>query len=108
MGVGYRIDGLDQIGNGVRPGSNLVRQFIEEWARAKPVRGRRSSGCERGLTAGRHGRSPELGGTAATMLHLLQGFFLRIQNDMWNLFYNPWAAETGYTKWAMAVFFTPT
>jgi hypothetical protein len=76
VGVGYRIDGLDQISEGVCPGSNLVHRFIDERPRADSVRGWCSSGGESGLMVGRHGHSLEMGGTAAMMLHLLLGFFL--------------------------------
>jgi hypothetical protein len=30
VAIGYRIGGPDQIGEGLRPGSNLVHQFIDE------------------------------------------------------------------------------
>jgi hypothetical protein len=71
MGVGYRIDGPDQISKGVRPGSNLTRQFIDERPRVDPVRGRRSNSGGSGLMKGRRGRLLETGGSAAMVLHLL-------------------------------------
>jgi hypothetical protein len=69
MAINYQIGGLDQIGEGVCPGSNLVCQFIDERPRVDPVRGQCSSGGGSELTAGRHGRSMEMGGTTATVLH---------------------------------------
>jgi hypothetical protein len=87
MVIDYRIGGPDKIGEGVRPGSNLVHRFTDERPRVDPVRGRRSSGGGNRLTAGRHGRSPEMGGTAATVLHSLRGFLLRLRNDMGNSFH---------------------
>jgi hypothetical protein len=44
MVVDYRIGGPDQIGEGVHPGSNLVRRFTDEWPRVDPVWRRCSSG----------------------------------------------------------------
>jgi hypothetical protein len=69
MAIGYWIGGPDQIGEGVRPGSNLVRQFIDERPQVDPVRGWCSSGGGSGLTVGHHGHSPEMGGMVATVLH---------------------------------------
>jgi hypothetical protein len=54
MEVGYWIDGLDQIDEGVRPGSNLARQFIGERPRVDPVRGRCSNGGGSGLMTRHH------------------------------------------------------
>jgi hypothetical protein len=85
MVVDYRIGGPDQIGEGACPSANLVCRFTDERPRVDPVRGRRSSSGESGLTAGRHGCSPKMGGTTATVLHSLWGFFLRLQNDAGNL-----------------------
>jgi hypothetical protein len=87
MAIDYRNGGPVQIGEGVRPGSNLVRRFTDECSRVDPVRGRRSSGSGSGLTAGRHGCSLEMGGTAATVLHSLQGFLIRLRNDAGNSFH---------------------
>jgi hypothetical protein len=85
--IDYRIGGPDKISEGVRPGSNLVHRFTDEQPRVDPVRGQRSSGGGSRLMVGRHGRSPEMGGTAATVLHSLQGFLLRLRNDMGNSFH---------------------
>jgi hypothetical protein len=87
MVINYRINGPGQIGEGVRPGSNLVCRFTDERPRVDPVRGRRSSGGGSGLTVGYHGRSPEMGGTVATVLHSLRGFLLRLRNDAGNSFH---------------------
>jgi hypothetical protein len=87
MVVNYRIGGPDQIGEGVCPGSNLMRQFTDERPRVDPVRGRCSSGGGSGLTVGHHGCSPEMGGMAATVLHSLWGFLLRLWNDAGNSFH---------------------
>jgi hypothetical protein len=89
MVVDYRIGGPDQIGEGVCPDSNLMRRFTDERPRVDPVRGRHSSGGGSGLTAVRHGRSLEMGGTVATVLHSLRGFLLRLQNDAGNSFHQP-------------------
>jgi hypothetical protein len=87
MDINYRNGGPVQIGEGVRPGSNVVRQFTDEWSRVDPVRGRRSSGSGSGLTAGHHGCSLEMGGTVATVLHSLRGFLIRLWNDAGNSFH---------------------
>jgi hypothetical protein len=72
------------------------------------VRGWCFSGCGDGLTVGHHGRSPKMGGTVAMVLHSLRGFFLRLRNDVGNSFHYPWTAESGYTKWVVVAFLTPT
>jgi hypothetical protein len=87
VNVGYQIDGPDQIGEGVRPASNIVCWFIDERPRPDPVRGRCSGGGRSGLKAGRHGHTLEMGDLVATVLHLLQGFFLWLQNDVGNSSY---------------------
>jgi hypothetical protein len=87
MAINYLIGGPDQIGEVVRRGSYLVRQFTDEWPRVDPVRGQHSSSGMSGLTVGHLGRSPEMGGTAATVLHSLWGFFLRLQNVVANSFH---------------------
>jgi hypothetical protein len=107
MEVSYWIDGPDQIDEGVRPGSNLARQFIDEWQRVDPVRGRCSNGGGSGLMTRHHGRSPEIGGSAAKVRHLLWGFFLQLRNNVENLFYWPWAVEASYTERATAMLFAP-
>jgi hypothetical protein len=71
----------------VCPGSNLVRRFIDERPLVDLVRERHSSSGGSGLTAGHHGRSLEMGGTVATVLHLLQGFFLWLRNNAGNSFH---------------------
>jgi hypothetical protein len=109
MAVDYRIGGPDQIGEGVRIGSNLVHRFTDEQPRVDPLRGQHSSGGGGGLTVGNHGRSPEMGATTSTVLRSLQGFFLRLWNDTGNSFHEPWAAEMSCTEWAAAMaFFTLT
>jgi hypothetical protein len=85
MVVDYWIGGPDQIGKGVCPGSNLVRWFTDERPRVDPVRRQRSSGGR--LTVGHHGRSLEMGGTAATVFHSLWSFFLQLWNDAGNSFH---------------------
>jgi hypothetical protein len=87
MAVDYWIGGPDQLGQGVRPGSNLVRQFTDEWPRVDLVRGRRSSGGRSELTAGCHGHPPEMGGPTATVLHSLRDFFIWLWNDAGNSFH---------------------
>jgi hypothetical protein len=81
MVVDYWIGGPDQIGEAVRPGFNLMCWFTDERPRVDPVRRQCSSGNGGRLTTGCHGRSPVMGGTAATVLHSLRGFFLRLRND---------------------------
>jgi hypothetical protein len=44
----------------------------------------------------RHGRSPEMGGTAWTVLHSLGGFIVRLQSDAGTRFTN-----MGLQRWAI-------
>jgi hypothetical protein len=71
VGVGYRIDGLDQIGEGVRPSPKLVHQFIDERLQVDLLREQCSCGGGSRLTVGHPGRSLEMGGMAVMMLHLV-------------------------------------
>jgi hypothetical protein len=78
MAVDYRIRGPDQIGEGVRPSSNLVRRFTDERPRVDPVRGgalaAAGAGSRQGAMAAHRGWVAH----AATVLHSPRGFLLRL------------------------------
>jgi hypothetical protein len=52
--------------------------------------------------------SLKMGGTVATVLHLLRGFFLRLRIDVGNLFRLPWGGSRRRWRLAMVRQFVPS
>jgi hypothetical protein len=95
--VGYRIDELGWINEGVFPTSNL-RPWSELWRLGLLLSGKVV--VHTGLWKWCWGSSPELGEPTAMECHWRRGFFLRVWGVAAKSFFLPWSGDSW--RWRLA------